>query len=113
MVSSMFSSCTNLVSIPSFNFEKVTSANNFCYGCSKLENVPVFNMPLVTSINQMFGYCYKLTDESLNNIMQTCINATSYTGTKSLNTIGLSTTQITRCQSLSNYQAFLDAGWTD
>ena len=63
-------------------------------------------------MNGMFQSCTLLTQESLNNILQMCINATSFTGTKTLKYLGLSSTQATTCQSLSNYQAFLNAGWT-
>ena len=41
-----------------------------------------------------------------------CVNATSYSGTKTLAYIGLKEEQATKCATLSNYQAFLDAGWT-
>ena len=41
-----------------------------------------------------------------------CANATSYTGTKTLAYIGLTSEQATKCQSLSNYSAFTAAGWT-
>ena len=60
-----------------------------------------------------FKNCESLSNESLNNIMQMCINATNYTGIKTLQGIGLSTSQIDICKTLSNYQAFTEAGWTD
>ena len=60
----------------------------------------------------MFKNCTSLSDGSLNNILTICTNATSYPSTKTLKYIGLSEEQATKCQSLSNYQAFLDAGWT-
>ena len=41
-----------------------------------------------------------------------CINATSYTGTKALETIGLTSEQADKCKTLSNYSAFISAGWT-
>ena len=63
-------------------------------------------------MESMFNNCPKLSDNSLNNIMQMCINAVSYTGTKTLKYIGLSQTQATTCQSLSNWSAFTNAGWT-
>ena len=62
----------------------------------------------------MFTGCVKLTDNSLNNILQICINATLYTGTKTLYTLGFRSNKysVERIQALSNYQAFIDAGWT-
>ena len=41
-----------------------------------------------------------------------CANATSYTGTKTLAYIGLTSAQANKCKSLSNYSAFIAAGWT-
>ena len=43
--------------------------------------------------------------------MQMCINAVAYTSTKTLSQLGLTSAQATRCKKLTNYQAFLDAGW--
>jgi len=60
----------------------------------------------------MFIHCENLSNESLNNVLQMCINATSYAGTKTLKYIGLTIAQANICQSLSNWQEFLDAGWT-
>lgn len=60
----------------------------------------------------MFSRCSSLSNESLNNILEMCINATSYTGTKTLKQIGLTSSQATTCQSLSNWNDFVTAGWT-
>ena len=60
----------------------------------------------------IFYHCPALSNESLNNILAMCANATSYTGTKTLAYIGISETQATTCQGLSNYQDFINAGWT-
>ena len=66
--------------------------------------------------NKTFQNCFvnssSLSDKSLNNILAMCANATSYTGIKKLNYIGLTSEQATKCTTLSNYQTFLDAGWT-
>lgn len=58
-------------------------------------------------------FIYKI-NESLNNIMTMCINAVKITNStyKKLSYIGLTQTQATRCKKLSNYQIFLDAGWS-
>ena len=60
----------------------------------------------------MFTSCPNLSDNSLNNIMATCISATQVTDNKTLSRLGLSSSQIAKCKSLSNYQAFIDAGWS-
>lgn len=77
-----------------------------------LKEVPVYDTSKVISFNKCFKSCTALSNDALNNIMQMCINATSYNGTKTLKTLGLDSSQATKCQSLSNYEAFIEAGWT-
>ena len=63
----------------------------------------------------MFYSCSSLTDESLNNILTMCINISpSYRSNKTLSTLGFNASwcSASKIQALSNYQAFLDAGWT-
>ena len=108
----MFNSCRALTTIPQFDTSKVESFIQFCYGCETLKNIPVLNTSSATTLQSAFGSCRNLSDTSLNNIMRMCINATKISSNKTLIYIGLSSEQATRCQSLSNYQAFLNAGWT-
>ena len=109
----MFSDCSKLTAVPLFNTSNATNMNQMFYGCSSLVTVPAFDTSKANNLNLCFGSCSQLSDESLNNIMRMCINTTtSYTRAKTLATIGITSTQATRCQSLSNYQDFLDAGWT-
>lgn len=107
-----FSSCTSIVEIPQINTENVTNMAYMCYNDYYLRDVPQLNTSKVTTMQSTFSSCPNLSDNSLNNILAMCANATAYTATKTLTYIGLSATQKTTCQSLSNYQAFLDAGWT-
>lgn len=109
---STFSQCENIKSIPQFDTKNVTNMFVMFQGCKNLEDFPVLNANKVTNFMNMFSQCIKLTNDSLNNIMASCLTAISYTGTKTLKQLGLSSAQATTCQSLSNYQAFLDAGWT-
>jgi hypothetical protein len=112
-VTNMFYKCKSLKEVPAYQFNSATVLTNVFNYCTKLETVPVLGVANAVSMQNMFQYCNKLTDESLNNIMQMCINATKVTNAsyKKLSYLGLTTTQATRCKSLSNYQAFLDAGW--
>lgn len=80
--------------------------------CSNLVNIPILDFSNVTGLNKTFKGCVSLSNDSLNNIMQMCINATSYTGTKSLDYIGIPSQIINNVKNLPNYQAFLSAGWT-
>lgn len=109
---SIFSQCEKIKSIPQFDTKNVDNMFVMVQGCKNLEDFPVLNANKVTNFMNMFSQCTKLTNQSLNNIMEMCIGATSYTGIKTLKQLGLTSTQATTCQSLSNYQAFLDAGWT-
>ena len=107
-----FQGCSNLVAIPQLDTHNVTNMFVTFQNCAKLRDVPILNTSKITSIDSAFSNCSSLSNESLNNIMAMCIGATSYKGIKTLKYLGLSSTQATTCQSLSNYQAFLDAGWT-
>lgn len=106
--------CYKLLQIPLLDTSNVTNMANAFNGCYSLTTIPALNTSKVTNVSSMFNNCYCLSDESLNNILAMCINATSYTGTKTLANIGISSTyySVEKIQALSNYQAFIDAGWT-
>lgn len=107
---------SSLISLPNYNTSNVTNFNSFANSCEKLENVPVYDWSSATVLLQIFRYCPALTDQSLDNILQSAISATSYTGTKTFySLIGTDYLKIypaERIQALPHYQAFLDAGWT-
>lgn len=110
-----FYTCCSLEEAPYFNTSKVENMNGMFGYCLNLVTVPVYETNNVTggTFSSLFTQCEKLSDESLNNILQMCINAKKVTGTtyKTLKSLGLSESQAERCQTLSNYQAFLNAGW--
>lgn len=113
----MFYNCYSLLKIPLLNTSKVSTMQGMFYDCYALKDVPVFDTSSLVKSNSMqtmFGFCYSLTDESLDNILQMCIGATSYSGTKTLAKLGFSSERypVTRIQALPHYQDFLDAGWT-
>ena len=112
---STFQNCILLKSMPLLNTEKVTNMFSMFSGCTNLKEIPQFNTANINSIvgfNFIFTNCSELSNESLNNILKMCINATSYTGTKTLKKLGLTQAQTETCQTLSNYQDFINAGWT-
>lgn len=114
---SMFQNCYSLLKIPILNTSKVSAMQGMFNNCNALKDVPVFDTSSLKSSNSMqsmFVYCYSLTDESVDNILQMCIGATSYTGTKTLAKLGFGSNYYpaTRIQALPHYQDFLDAGWT-
>lgn len=136
-MSQMFENCTNLVAVPSLNTSKTTiiraafigctslttitllDTNNVTnmysafYGCTNLTTVPLLDTSKTTSMSDMFGNCTSLSDDSLNNILAMCTNATKIESSyKTLQKIGLTSEQATKCTTLSNYSAFTAAGWT-
>ena len=107
-----FHSCKSITSIPQLNTSLTYDFWGFVKNCTSLVTVPILDMNKATVMQSMFSGCINLSDESLNNILAMCTNATSYTKTKTLAYIGLSEEQANKCKTLSNYSAFTAAGWT-
>ena len=111
-MSSTFSNCTSLTEIPQFNMPKVVNMSYTFNKCSNLTTIPQLNTSKVTTMAFCFSNCPNLSDDSLNNILGMCSSTTNYKKTKTLKNIGLSSEQAIKCTTLSNYQSFLNAGWT-
>lgn len=109
---SAFQDCSSITEISELNSSKVTIMQYLFSGCTNLITIPLLNTSKVTKMYNMVNKCPNLSDESLNNILAMCKNATSYNDTKTLRYLGLTSEQATKCQSLSNYSAFTSAGWT-
>ena len=102
VMSNMFYDCTNLTTVPQLDTSDVTNIDGMLSGCSKLASVPNFNTSNVTSMLRMFFKCRNLTtvpqldtsnvndtmaymffacnnlsNESIQNIVNMCINATN------------------------------------
>lgn len=110
-----FKNCKNLIVAPFFDMSKMTNINNLFTNCYELKEVPLYDTSSVVSMASMFSNCYALNDESLDTILQMCINSSSdYSGTKTLYALGLRKTYYTdeKIQSLAHYDDFIDAGWT-
>lgn len=110
-IRSLFTSFASLKKLPTMNTSSATNLQNWCNGCSSLIDVPVYDFSNVTNNYNVFANCPSLSSESLNNILQMCIGMTK-ANTKTLKYMGISSTQATACQSLSNWSAFVSAGWT-
>ena len=108
----MFGLCSNLTTIPLLDTSNVTSMDNMFYNCSSLTTIPLLDTSNVTSMDSMFYNCSSLNNESLNNILAMCTNAAKITSNKTLKYIGLTEEQANICKTLSNYSAFIAAGWT-
>jgi hypothetical protein len=111
-----FDGCTNLVDAPSFNMSRATIIKNMFLNCSSLENVPVYNWRSVyqNSFENIFSGCSSLTNQSLNNILESAgtFSSSFLASYKTLKNMGLSQAQAQTCTTLSNWQALVDAGWT-
>ena len=113
----MFRGCKELITAPSMDTKNGKKFAYFFMECAKLQNVPVYDWSCIDLTNgdklQLSFYgCNALTNESLNNILASCISATNITRKKTLSNLGLSSTQIATCQTLSNWDAFVSAGWS-
>lgn len=113
-MNSCFYGCSSLVTLPQLDTSNVTNFQFAFSQCTNLTTIPTLSFASATNLTRPFQGTNNLTDDSLNNILAMCIGATSYTGTKTLNALGFysSSYSSSRIQALSNYQAFLDAGWT-
>ena len=109
---SLFSGCASLTSIPLLDVSNVTDVAYMFAACTNLVTIPQLDTSKVTNMMYMFMKCTNLSDDSLNNVLAMCANATLYTGTKTLKYIGISEEQATKCTTLSNYEMFTSAGWT-
>lgn len=108
-----FSNFSSLVKAPTLSTSHITDAQTVFSGCESLVDVPVYDWSGLTAHRNynMFLNCNSLSNDSLNNILESCIGMTGV-DTKTLKYIGLSSTQATACQSLSNWAAASAAGWS-
>ena len=111
-MNSMFADCSSLTIIPLLNTSNVTDMGGMFAYCKSLTSIPLLNTSNVTNMHSMFTYCESLNNESLNNILAMCTNAAKITSNKTLKYIGLTEEQANICKTLSNYSAFIAAGWT-
>lgn len=107
----VFRGCSSLVSLPSIVTTGIILATEMCKGCTLLENVPIYDFSSVTNMQNAFQNCPALSDTSLDNILVMSINATAFTGNKSLAYWGIANTYDSRIVNLPHYQDFIDAGW--
>ena len=105
-----FSNCRCLLQLPQLDTHNVTNMAYMFAGCTGLQIIPNLDTSKVTNMTLAFNNCTSLSNDSLNNILTMCIN--SKHTTKTLKSIGITSAQATICQTLSNYSAFVNAGWT-
>ena len=111
----MCNGCVSLVSFPALNTSNVRNMMSMFNNCGNLTTFPALNIPSATNLQYMFSGCNALTDTSLDNILQMCISATSFTGTKTLAYLSITNASVypaSRIEALPHYQDFVNAGWT-
>lgn len=113
-VSTAFSYNTSLTNGIYLDTSNCTNIRNMYFGCTNLENVPVYDWSSATTISDVFYNCGNLTDQALDNILQSCITATSFTGNKFLRAsmgipYSISASRVTSCPHYAEASAL---GWT-
>ncbi len=110
----MFLGCKSLTAIPALNTAKAKTWMGFCNGCTSLVDVPVLSMVSadISSLQFIFQGCPNLSDQSLENIMQSCISVGTLTYSKDASFIGLTAEQGERLKTLPSYSAWVAKGWT-
>lgn len=107
---------SSMISLDLSNWDvsNVQNFNNIFEVDGNLTNLDLTNWSLDGALymNGMFSRCYSLSNDSLNGILAILPTATSYTGAKTLYTLGISSSQATICTTLSNWQTCANAGWT-
>jgi len=118
-MTSVFGYCKSLeeLDLSNWNTNIVTKFNASFRDCIKLTSITFgnnFSLSSATNLQNMFTNSTKLDNNTLNQILYLCTTATSYTGTKTLAYLGIDSSfdNYANIPNLSNYQAFLNAGWT-
>lgn len=111
---SMFQDCPKIIEIPQFDTSNVTDMMYMFSGCERLTTIPILDVHLVAPyyMGNMYASCAYLTNESLNNILYMLAHCGSGPAYRTLQHIGLSQEQATKCTTLSNWNACTAKGWT-
>lgn len=104
-----FVNCTNLVNAPSMRLNSCCRIESLFEGCVNLVNIPMYNTMKINRCQNFVNNCPNLSNDSLNNVLQMC---SVMNCTYNLSYIGLTEDQANICMNLSNYQNFINAGWT-
>lgn len=113
ILSLCFSSCTSFETMPLWDTKNVTAMLSCFYGCTNLKDVPILDTTSLTNAGNLFNGCNNLTDASLDNILQMFMNASNYTGSKTLYALGFRKTKYSQSkfESLPHWSDFVSAGW--
>jgi surface protein len=102
-MTSMFSNCSSLQSVPLFNTASVTNMQSMFGGCSSLQSVPLFNTASVTNMQSMFNGCASLQQVPLFNTASVTNMSSMFNGCTSLQQVPLfNTASATAMSSMFN-----------
>ena len=116
-----FNNCRTITEIPQIDTKKVTYLDGTFSSCKNLVTIPILDLSNIQVMSGTFDDCPNLSDESLNNILDSIKIVTweifissmgAETAQKTLGWIGLSQEQAQKCTTLSNWAACEEAGWT-
>lgn len=116
-IANMFCNSENLVNAPTLDTNNVTNiAYMFC-NCINLVNVPQYNTSNVKSMERTFWYCNNLSNESIQNIVNMCLNsnitASYYKNLSNVSSYSpLLQTKFDNSYYQNRWQELTDAGWT-
>ena len=106
----------DIIIFPYIDTSNITNAREFFAESSRLVQIPKLDFSNVTNNNHyhMFSSCYYLDRDSVNTILLMCSEMSLITSNKTLSYMGVSVTNpyIGDITTYSNYQAFINAGWT-
>ena len=103
-MSRMFSSCSQLTTIPQLNTSRATDMSYMFNECSSLTTIPQLVTSNVTDMASMFSYCSSLTTIPLLNTSNVTDMNNMFSGCNSLTTIPqLDTTSVTSMEGMFSY----------
>ena len=111
----MFYGCQSLYTAPNMNLARVVDISEMFSECDYLENVPKYNFANANVCNNMFCNCNRLSQDSINNIVESMLTATNmrkktlYTNNTSSPFYG---TNITNDKYQAYWSDLTNAGWT-
>lgn len=110
----MCQNCQSLISVAPIDTNTIKNFSSTFSGCCALKEVPILDFSSATSLGSMFSNCINLSDNSVDNILVSCIGINpNYTEGKTLKGMGFNTNiSVSRIEALPHYQDFIDAGWT-
>ena len=115
-----FNGCTALTSVTFGNIDTTNngSISSMFRNCTNLQDIDwgtftLTNIHGSTTFNRFFDGCSNLSNNTLNGFLALIpTSGINSSNVKKLSNFGLTQTQAETCETLSNWQACVNAGWT-